>query len=171
MVRTAVVPPGTDRQPVLTQLREPGVCMPQSLSATLLDPARRPSAVNALTGVIDAEVAGKGGLGGAAVRAGYAAAKKLGGNFVPSATDRLLPQFADALEPFWAERGDRPFGDHLAAQPDAVADALLAVTDGKAERTSHAAAARVYGALRAKAKEHVIAALPRLGAALEDLAA
>ena len=43
--------------------------------------------------------------------------------------------------------------------------------NAKAERTSHPAAARVYGALRAKAKEHVIAALPRLGAALEELAA
>jgi hypothetical protein len=143
--------------------------MSTAVSDALLDPTRRPVAVEALTDVIDAEVADKSGFGGVAVKTGYAAAKKLGGSFVPSATDRLLPQFATALDPFWATKGDTPFGAHLAAQPEAVADALLAVTDAKAASTTHAAAAKVYGTLRGKAKEHVVAALPRLGAAVERL--
>ena len=145
--------------------------MSTAVSDALLEPTRRPAAVEALTGVIDAEVGDKSGFGGAAVKAGYSAAKKLGGDFVASATDRLLPQFATALDPFWATKGDQPFGEHLAAQPDAAADALLAVTDAKAANTSHGAAAKVYGTLRGKAKEHVVAALPRLGAAVEDLVA
>jgi hypothetical protein len=45
------------------------------------------------------------------------------------------------------------------------------VTDAKAANTSHGAAAKVYGSLRGKAKEHVVAALPRLGAAVERLVA
>ncbi|WP_200959016.1 hypothetical protein [Terrabacter sp. Root85] len=143
--------------------------MSTTVSDALLEPTRRPVAVETLTDVIDAEVADKSGLGGAAVKAGYAAAKKLGGNFVTSATDRLLPQFASALDPFWATKGDAPFGAHLAAQPDAAADALLAVTDAKAANTSHGSAAKVYGSLRGKAKGHVVAALPRLGAAVERL--
>ena len=143
--------------------------MSTAVSDALLEPARRPVAVATLTDVIDAEVADKSGFGGAAVKTGYAAAKKLGGNFVSSATDRLLPQFASALDPFWATKGTAPFGAHLAGQSDAVADALLSVTDTKAANTSHAAAAKVYGTLRGKAKEHVVAALPRLGAAVERL--
>ncbi len=145
--------------------------MSTAVSDALLEPTRRPAAVNALTGVIDAEVADKSGFGGAAVKAGYAAAKKLGGDFVSSATDRLLPQFAVALDPFWATKGDQSFGTYLASQPDAVADALLAVTDTKAANTSHGAAAKVYGTLRGKAKDHVVAALPRLGDAVEGLVA
>jgi len=142
-----------------------------TVSEALLAPTRRPVAVAALTEVIDAEVAGKSGFGGAAVKAGYAAVKKLGGDFVTSATDRLLPQFASALDPFWATKGEQPFGAHLASQPDAAADALLAVTDAKAARTSRGAAAKIYGSLRGKAKDHVVAALPRLGSAVERIVA
>ena len=45
----------------------------------------------------------------------------------------------------------------------------FAVTDAKAEATSHASAKKVYKALRGKAKEQVVAALPRLGATVERL--
>ncbi|MDC5697369.1 hypothetical protein OO014_08885 [Intrasporangium calvum] len=143
--------------------------MSTAVSDALLDETRRPAAVSALTQVIDAEVADKSGIGGAAVKAGYAAAKKLGGDFVPSATDRLLPQFAAALDPLWASKGDTPFAAHLQARSDEAADALLSVTDAKAEATSHTAAKKVYSAMRGKAKEQVVAALPRLGAAVEQL--
>ena len=145
--------------------------MSTTVSQALLEPTRRPVAVAALAEVIDAEIAGKSGFGGAAVKAVYAAAKKLGGDFVTSATDRLLPQFASALDPFWATKGEQPFGAHLASQPDAAADALLAVTDAKAARTSRGAAAKIYGSLRGKAKDHVVAALPRLGSAVERIVA
>ncbi|MDV3222902.1 DUF6918 family protein [Intrasporangium sp.] len=143
--------------------------MSSAVSDALLDQTRRPTAVAALTEVIDAEVAEKSGIGGAAVKAGYAAAKKLGGDFVPSATDRLLPQFAAALDPLWATKGDAPFATHLQARSGEAADALLAVTDAKAEGTSHTAAKKVYSALRGKAREQVVAALPRLGATVERL--
>ncbi len=139
------------------------------VSDALLDDTRRPDAVAALTKVIDAEVADKSGLGGAAVKAGYAAAKKLGGDFVSSATDRLLPQFAAALDPLWASKGQEPFATHLLSRSDEAANALLAVTDAKAEATTHTAAKKVYGAMRAKAKEQVVAALPRLGTTVERL--
>ena len=91
--------------------------MSTAVSDALLEPTRRPVAVETLTDVIDAEVADKSGLGGAAVKAGYAAAKKLGGNFVTSATDRLLPQFASALDPFWATKGESSFGSTSRPSP------------------------------------------------------
>ena len=49
--------------------------MSTAVSDALLDQTRRPAAVAALTEVIDAEVADKSGIGGAAVKAGYAAVK------------------------------------------------------------------------------------------------
>ena len=42
------------------------------------------------------------------------------------------------------------------------------VTDARAANPKHAAVAKAYGLLRGKAKDHVTAALPRLGAALEQ---
>ena len=145
--------------------------MSTTVSEALLEPTRRPVAVAALTEVIDAEVAGKSGFGGAAVKAGYAAAKKLGGDFVTSATDRLLPQFASALDPFWATKGDQPFGAHLASQPTPPPTRCSPSPTPKAAGTSHGAAAKVYGSLRGKAKDHVVAALPRLGTAVERVVA
>lgn len=42
------------------------------------------------------------------------------------------------------------------------------MTDARAANPKHAAVAKAYGLLRGKAKDHVTAALPRLGAALEQ---
>ena len=52
-----------------------------------------------------------------------------------------------------------PFGDHLAANSDAAAEALLAITDEHAA-SAKAPLAKAYNALRGKAKENVADALP-----------
>lgn len=139
-----------------------------TLSETLLTPERRPQTVDALVGVVEAEVASKSGIGGAAIKTAYKAARKIDDRIVRRAIAGMLPDFLDRLDPFWAARGAQPFGATLAAQGDAAAEALLSVTDARAANPKHAAAAKVYGMLRGKAKDHVLAALPRLGAALEQ---
>lgn len=141
-----------------------------SLSQTLLEPDRRPSAVKALVDLVDAEVAAKSGLGGKIIKTGYAAVTKLSDGFVAKAVNRMLPGFAEALDPFWAQRGDVSFADTLVARHDEAAEALLAVTDRQVASTSNGAVRKVYGSLRGKAKENVVAALPRVGAAIRDLA-
>ncbi|WP_295697124.1 hypothetical protein [Lapillicoccus sp.] len=140
-----------------------------TLSETLLAPDRRPSTVDALVGVVDAEVKSKSGIGGAAIKTAYAAAKKVDSRLVSRATNRMLPDFLTALEPYWQE-GTADFGAHLTSQQDAVTESLLAVTDRRADNPSHAAVAKVYGMVRPKAKTHVTAALPRLGSTLQSLA-
>ncbi|MEO7062050.1 MAG: hypothetical protein ABI083_20225 [Lapillicoccus sp.] len=140
-----------------------------TLSETLLAPDRRQDTVAALVGVVDAEVKSKSGFGGAAIKTAYAAAKKVDDKLVGKATNRMLPDFLSALDPYWAE-GTADFGSHLTAQQDAVTESLLAVTDKRADNPNHAAVARVYGMIRPKAKAHVAAALPRLGTALQTLA-
>lgn len=141
-----------------------------SLSTTLLDPARRSAAVEALVSVVDSEVKGKGGISGAAIKTAYAAANKLDGSLVRRAVSRMLPEFLTQLDPFWDGRGANPFGTQLADDGDRAAEALLTVTDERAANPKHAAVAKIYGMVRARAKDHVRAALPRVGEALERVA-
>jgi len=138
-----------------------------TLSETLLTPERRPQTVDALVGVVEDEVASKSGLSGTAIKTAYKAARKIDDRIVRRAIAGMLPEFLDQLEPFWAGRGEQPFGAHLAGQGERASEALLAVTDARAANPKHAAVAKVYGMLRGKAKDHVPAALPRVGTALE----
>lgn len=143
--------------------------MTTPVTDVLLAPANRPRAVTMLTQVIDEEVATKRGLSGTAVKAAYGAVRRMGGDLVPRATNAMLPDFARALDPFWAAKGESDFGGYLSSQPDRAGTALLAVTDARAGRTRNQALAKVYRSLRDRAMDHVVAALPRLGQAVTSL--
>lgn len=141
------------------------------LQETLLAPDRRAATVDGFVALVDAEVAGKSGLGGAAVKTAYAAARKVSPTIVRRAVAGMLPDFLDGLDPFWAARGEAAFGDTLVSRPGDVTDALLSVTDRRAANPRHAALARVYGALRPRAARHVTDALPGLANTVELLMA
>lgn len=127
----------------------------------------RSAAVDDLVAVIDGQVAAQKGLSGAAVKAAYAAAQKVKPGIVRKATDLMLPDFVTALEPFWDSKPEGvPFGEHLAANSDAAAEALLSVTDAQVD-SAKAPLAKAYGSLRGKAKGYVTAALPAVGSAIE----
>ncbi|KNX38129.1 DUF6918 family protein [Luteipulveratus halotolerans] len=139
-----------------------------TLAATLLQEQVRPAVVADLAATIDAEVSDKKGLSGTAVKAAYATAKKVSPTIASSATNRMLPEFASALEPFWADfGGNGDFGAYLAGRGDEAADALLSVTDKRAESTDRDVLRKAYGSLRGKAHDNVKAALPRIGAAVQ----
>ncbi|ATL70912.1 DUF6918 family protein [Nocardia terpenica] len=140
--------------------------MVAALSESLLDDAKRPAFLADAQKVLDAEVSDKGGASGLAVKGGYAAIKKVSPTIVEDALASFAPKFVDALDPFWAEyqsAGAGSFGDLLVAKQDQVAEALLAVTDARAEASSRPALKKVYSSLRSSAKKHVTEALPRLG--------
>ena len=145
--------------------------MATRVSDVVLAPATRPEAVRRLSRVVDEEVAGKRGISGSAVRAAYAAVRRIDRGVVPRAIDEMLPEFARALEPFWAQREGLDFGAYLAGRSAEVAEALLGVTDAVARETHHAALALVYHTLRPHAVKDVAAALPRLGGTLDSLMA
>lgn len=127
----------------------------------------RAQTVNDLVGVIDAEVAGQSGLSGTAVKAAYAAAQKVKPNVVQNATSAMLDDFLAALTPLWESKpAGTGFGAHLAANGDQAAEALLAVTDAQTADATPALT-KAYNALRGKAKGYVVAALPRVGDAIE----
>jgi hypothetical protein len=144
--------------------------MAETLTARLLDADRRGAVVDDLQGLVDAEVANKSGLSGGVVKTGYATVKKVRPGIIREAIDKMLDEFVDQLEPFWtafATEASGDFGTYLAARPQEASEALLAVTDRRAERSSRAAIISIYGKLRPKAQEHVVEALPGLGAVIE----
>ncbi|MFW0793969.1 hypothetical protein AAFP30_09175 [Gordonia sp. CPCC 205515] len=134
---------------------------------SLLESDRRPAVVADLAEVIDNEVSGQKGLGGAAIKTGYAAAQKVKPGVVSSATNSMLPDFVSTLQPLWDSKpAEASFADHLTANSDAAAEALLTVTDDQAA-TANPALAKVYHSLRKKAKGYVVDALPQVGAVFE----
>ncbi len=139
------------------------------LAEVLNSPERKRDVVRDCLGLIDAEVADKGGLSGLAIKAGYKAVKGVKPGFVERVVDGLLPDFADAVDPIYREaaEADKPVGAHFVANRSRVADALLAITDGKAERSTNTVVKKTYEKLRGQAKKNVESAVPRLGNLIE----
>lgn len=147
--------------------------MTDTLSTALLDPAHRPQVVDALVRLADTEVAGRKGISGTMLRTAYAGARRAGEGRLRHGVDRLLPSVARTLDPYFAAKGATPFGAYLAdpARSGQVADELLAVADAGAAGTEGNPLGAVYRSLRGRAKDHVVAALPGLGATLEGFVA
>jgi hypothetical protein len=140
-----------------------------TLKAGLLEADHRAEVVTDLQALVDQEVAAKSGLSGGIIKTGYAAIKKIKPGITGRAIDSLLEEFVEALEPHWAAykaQSAPGFGAFLAGRPQEVSQALLAVTDKRAERASSATRS-AYGKLRPKAQDNVIDALPRLGELVE----
>ncbi|WP_431966847.1 DUF6918 family protein [Nocardia sp. bgisy134] len=140
--------------------------MVAALSESLLDDTKRSAFLADAKEVLDAEVSDKGGASGLAVKGGYAAVKKISPSIVPDALESLAPKLVEQLEPFWQEyqaAGSGQFADLLVSKSDEVAEALLSVTDARADASSRPALQKVYSSMRSSAKKNVIEALPRLG--------
>ena len=123
---------------------------------------------DALT-VLDAEVADKSGLSGMAVKGAFKVVKGIQPGFIRSVVDKLLDDFLDALDPIYQEalsQGKTP-SQHLQANAGRVADALLGITDARAQRAERQLVKKTYEKLRPSAKKHVEAAAPRLGGMLD----
>jgi hypothetical protein len=139
-----------------------------SLQDSLSDPAKNTALVDDCLALVDEEVANKSGLSGIAVKAGYAAVKGVKPGFVRKAVSDLLPPFAAQLDPLWAE--GQKAGDPIAffeAQRGRVADALLTVTDDKAQSAKSSVVRGAYSKLRGSAKKNVEDAVPRLARLLQ----
>ncbi|MCO4768710.1 MAG: hypothetical protein KDA24_01675 [Deltaproteobacteria bacterium] len=135
------------------------------------DPEKRAQVVRDAEKVLDAEVSDKRGLSGTLVKGTFKVVKNLQPGFVPRAVDDLLNDFVRSLEPIWetwaALEDDQSCKEYFVNNSDAVADALLGITDGRAENTRHKPLKKAYMKLRPKGKEHVVASMPRVGALIE----
>ena len=136
-----------------------------TLPELLLDEQRRREFVADCERVLDEEAASKSGVTGLAIKGGYKVVKKLdGGRMVPQTIDDLLPELCEAWEPFHAEYrkgAAQSFEAYSRGHEEALANALLAITDGKAAHTQNKVLKKVYTRLRPIALKQIVAALPR----------
>jgi hypothetical protein len=141
----------------------------ETLKQILLAPDVRPKVVRGGIELVDAEVSRKSGLTGLAIKAGYAVVRKLnGGTMIQHAVDWLLDDFVRQVEPFFAEyarandaKQSAPgLRDFFLKRADAVAEALLAITDGHAKHGRNVVIVKTYEKLRPMAKREVVAAVP-----------
>jgi len=143
-----------------------------SLTDVLTNPEKKEAVIDDCVALIDAEVADKGGISGLAIKAGYSAVKGVKPGFVRHAVSDLLPEFATALDPIFQEAKTKSAAaaDHFTANTSRVADALLAITDAKAQRSKSKVVKGTYDKLRSSAKKNVEAAVPRLGKMVDKYA-
>ena len=140
-----------------------------TLVEVLTSSEKKAAVVDDCCDLVDSEVADKSGLSGIAIKAGYGAVKGIKPGFIKQAVSDLVPEFARALDPLYTEARAKsePLGAYFAKHASRAAEALLAITDGKAERSKHALVKGTYGRLRGTAKKNVEQAMPRLGLLIE----
>ncbi len=133
------------------------------LTEVFADEARHERVLAACEGALEAEIAGKRGVSGFAVRAGYGAFKRVEPGIVQGAFRKLLPHFAPVIQPHWDRAREQ--GDVVAyfdQQREEVAEGLLSVTDALAERAENRVLIKIYRSLRGVAQPHVAAGVCRI---------
>ncbi len=140
-----------------------------NLTETLTSESKKGAVIEDCVALIDAEVADKGGLTGLAIKAGYKTIQGIKPGFVKQVVTDLLPEFAQALDPLWAEAKaqGQNLRQHFDANATRVADALLGITDEKAKRSKSGMVKGTYEKLRGTAKKNVEAAVPRVAVMIE----
>mgnify|MGYP001173718012 CR=1 FL=1 len=144
---------------------------PASVVLERLGGAQRTRVLDDCARLIDQEVASKRGLTALPLKAGYKVIQGVKPGFVRHCVDFLLDDFCLALEPYyqaWSQKDPRPsLESQLRMQSPQVAEALLGVTDRRAQRAQNRTLISLYQKLRGTAKGHVEAALPGLGRTFE----
>ena len=140
-----------------------------SLSEVLLAPENRAQVIADCNQMIADEVSSKKGLTGLAVKAGFKAVRAFRPNIIESVIDALLEDFVTNLEPVF-EAYKESNGNDLAAycskRSGDIADALLAITDGRAQRSKLKTLVKAYEKLRPQGRKHVQEAVPRIASLL-----
>jgi uncharacterized protein DUF6918 len=144
-----------------------------TLEAILLNPENKPHVIDDCLTLIDQEVKGKSGVSGTAVKLAYKTANAFASGYLRGMVELLAPDMIIELEPFWADftaSGAGVFGDYLVKHGDEVSEALLSVTDRRAETSTRPTILKAYKTVRGGASKHVTAALPALGALVQKYA-
>ncbi|HEY6877512.1 MAG TPA: hypothetical protein VI299_05805 [Polyangiales bacterium] len=128
------------------------------------DPTKRKQLLEDALKAVDAEVADKGGISGMAIKAAYAMAKGVAPGILNKALNVMADDFLDALQPFYDQAKAQGVGLRAYLEPKKVeaANALLAITDARANAESGGALKKGYEKLRPTAQKHVEQAVPRL---------
>jgi len=147
-----------------------------SLAEMLTAPQVRAKVVQACVELVESEVASKRGMTGMAIKAGFKVVQALKPGMVMSAIDTLLPEFASSLQGIYDKTaqgagGGAAFTSYLGSHPQEAADALLQVTDARAQRAKNATLKKTYERMRSSAQEQVASAVPGLARVLAPFVA
>jgi hypothetical protein len=148
-----------------TNIAQEGLLMP-SLVEKLAQGPGRPQMIAECVELIDGQVKQKGFV----IKSAYATIKAIKKRFIPEVVDSMLDEWLEKLQPHfdkWSAAKTSSFSDYVVARGDEVAEDLLSVTDGRAARTSHTTAKKMYGRMRDGAKKNVIEAIPALATLIE----
>lgn len=123
--------------------------------------------------LIDEEVKSKSGLSGMALKGGYKVVKRLkGGRMIELAVDGLLDEFSEALDPLYEDFLEQDkydtFEDYIGKYDDEATQALLGITDSRAEDADNKVLKKTYQKLRGQAEKHVGQALPGVGRLIDE---
>jgi hypothetical protein len=134
-----------------------------TLKEILSRPGARPQVIRDCEQIIDQEVSSKG-LTGIPIKAAYAVVKAIKPGFIPEVIDGLLDDFADRLDPLFqaAVAKNESVESYFNARTGEAAEALLGITDQRAQRAKNQMVKTAYEKLRPTGKKHTEAAIPRV---------
>lgn len=136
----------------------------KTLADILLAPGQRDAVIRDASQLIEEHVGSRGGLRGVSLKTGLAMVKAARPGILDRAVRKLLPEFAQALDPLFQEFQSLPDGDfaaYLQKHSGRATAALLAVADARIREASPMARG-AYGRLRGSAEDEVRATLPGL---------
>lgn len=144
-----------------------------TLQQVLADAAKRKDLIADCAGLIDSEVASKSGLSGIAIKGAYKVVKGVKPTFVTEAVDGLIDEFGEQLQPLAteAQESGKSVSAFFDSNKSRVAEALLAITDKRAEKQSAGVVKSTYQKLRPTAKKHVEDAVPGVGRLVQKFTA
>jgi len=140
--------------------------MAATLQEILLAPDTQPKVLEDCYELLQQEVSDLSGVSGTAVKLAYKTVNAFASGHIRFMIGELAPGMIVQLEPYWADfhtAGGTDFGDFLTKHGDEVAQALLTVTDARAEASDRPTIIKAYRSVRGGAGKHIQAALPRLG--------
>ena len=141
-----------------------------ALRAKLLRVENRPALISACEQLIEDEVSSKSGLAGLAIKTAFKTVKKLRAGIIRELVDAMLDEFVNSLEGVYADYLAADSGQiikYVEHHAETVADSLLGITDGRAERSTNGVLVKAYKTLRPQGKKQVIKSMPRIGAMLQ----
>lgn len=135
------------------------------LADILLAEDYRDTVVAQVSDVVEDQIAKRKGLSGAGIRTALKMAKANRPDILPVVINRLLPDFCEALEPHFQAflaSDETDFPRFVSQREEDIQEAMLSVTDARAEHSQNKTFKKMYRQLRGTAGQEVRAILPRL---------
>jgi hypothetical protein len=147
--------------------------MAARLQEIMLAPQTQPRVIDDALALVDQQISDKSGISGAAVKLAYKSVVSFSPGHIRYMIEQLMPAMLEKLQPYWADfqvSGGGVFGDYLSKRAEEVAEALLSITDARAEGSGRPVIVKAYKSVRGGASKNVQAALPDLGGLVQKYA-